>query len=59
MDLTWNLDTLYTSFNSEKFIGDVELHNQNIANLNDWATIKLKDTNNAASKIQEFLKLYN
>ncbi|PRR81183.1 M3 family oligoendopeptidase [Clostridium vincentii] len=59
MDLTWNLDTLYTSFKSEKFKGDVELLNQNIANLNDWATKKMKDTNNAASKIQEFLKLYN
>ena len=59
MDLTWNLDALYTSFNSEKFKGDVELLNQHISDLNGWDTKDLKNTNNAASKIQEFLKLYN
>ncbi|MBU3128670.1 M3 family oligoendopeptidase [Clostridium tagluense] len=59
MDLTWNLDTLYTSFNSEKFKGDVELLNQYIANLNKWAEKNLKDRSNATFKIEEFLKLYN
>ena len=59
MDLTWNLDTLYTSFNSEKFKGDIELLNKHISNLSEWATKSLKDTNSAASKIEEFLKLYN
>ncbi|MBZ9623815.1 M3 family oligoendopeptidase [Clostridium sp. FP2] len=59
MDLTWNLDTLYTSFNSEKFKGDVELLNQYITNLNKWAEKNLKDRSNATSKIEEFLKLYN
>ena len=59
MDLTWNLDTLYTSFNSEKFKRDGELLNQHIINLNDWVTKNLKDTNSTASKIQEFLNLYN
>lgn len=52
MDLTWNLDKLYTSFNSEKFKRDGELLNQHITNLNEWATKNLKDTNSAASKIQ-------
>jgi len=59
MDLTWNLDTLYSSFNSEKFRSDEELLNQDITNLNKWALKNLKDTNNAASKIQDFLGLYN
>ena len=59
MDLTWNLDTLYTSFNSPKFKGDVELLNHHIANLNQWAEENLKDTNRPAFKIEEFLKLYN
>lgn len=59
MDLTWNLDALYTSFNSEKFKGDMELLNKHIENLNDWSAKNMKDTNNATSKMQEFLKLYN
>ncbi|MBU3113051.1 hypothetical protein [Clostridium lacusfryxellense] len=59
MELTWNLDVLYISFNSEKFKSDEEILNKHIANLNDWAIKNLKDTHNAASKIQEFLKLYN
>lgn len=59
MDLTWNLDTLYTSFNSEKFKCDVERLNKHISNLNEWSVKNLKDTTSAASKIEEFLKLYN
>ncbi|MCM1988310.1 M3 family oligoendopeptidase [Oceanirhabdus seepicola] len=59
MELRWNLDTLYTSFNSPKFKGDVELLDHQIANLNVWAEKKLQDTTRAASKIEEFLRLYN
>lgn len=59
MDLTWNLDTLYTSFNSEKFKGDMKLLDHHIANLNKWALRNLADINRASSKIEEFLKLYN
>ncbi|MGH4123850.1 MAG: M3 family oligoendopeptidase [Clostridium sp.] len=59
MDLTWNLDTLYTSFNSEKFKGDEELLNEYIINLNKWAEKNLKDRSNATFKIEEFLNLYN
>jgi pepF/M3 family oligoendopeptidase len=59
MDLTWNLDTLYTSFNSEKFKSDIKLLDHHIANLNEWASRNLTDINRASSKIEEFLKLYN
>lgn len=59
MDLTWKLDALYTSFSSEKFKSDGELLNQHITDINKWATKNLKNTNNAASKIEEFLKFYN
>ncbi|MCB2290894.1 M3 family oligoendopeptidase [Clostridium sp. CS001] len=59
MDLTWNLDKLYTSFTSEKFKGDMELLNQRILYLNEWAEKNLKDTTNATFKIEEFLRLYN
>lgn len=59
MDLTWNLDKLYTSFTSEKFKGDVELLNQSILYLNEWAEKNLKDTTNATFKIEEFLRFYS
>jgi pepF/M3 family oligoendopeptidase len=59
MDLTWDLDTLYTSFNSEKFIGDMELLNGKIVNLNEWSVKELKNVGDAVCKIEEFLKLYN
>lgn len=59
MELTWDLDKLYTSFNSPKFIGDVELLDCHIKNLNKWAEKKLQDTNRSASKIEEFLRMYN
>lgn len=59
MELTWNLDTIYTSFNSPQFKGDVELLNQLIANINEWATQNLKDVDGATSKIEKFLRLYN
>jgi len=59
MNLTWNLDALYTSFNSEKFKGDMEVLNQQITNLNEWAEKNLKNSNRVTFKIEEFLKLYN
>lgn len=59
MDLTWNLDKLYTSFISEKFTGDLVRLNQHILYLNEWVEKNLKDTNSATFKIEEFLKLYN
>ena len=59
MELTWDLDKIYTSFNSPIFIGDVERLECHIKNLNKWAERKLQDTNGAASKIEEFLRMYN
>ncbi|MBU3142967.1 M3 family oligoendopeptidase [Clostridium sp. CF012] len=59
MDLTWNLDTLYISFNSLKFKGDMELFNDHIINLKNWTTKNLKDRKGATLKIEEFLVLYN
>ncbi len=59
MDLTWNLDSIYTSFNSPKFKSDMEILNCHIENLNKWADKNLHDFNRAASKIEEFLRFYN
>ncbi len=59
MDLTWNLDTLDTSFTLEKFKCDMKLLNQHIVNLNQWAKKNIKDSSRATFKIEEFLKFYN
>ena len=55
MNLTWNLDALYTSFNSKKFKDDMEILNQQITNLNEWAEKNLKNSNRVIFKIEEFL----
>ncbi len=36
MDMKWNLDTLYTSFESNEFLNDIKEMDTNIAALNTW-----------------------
>lgn len=59
MDLTWNLDNIYTSFDSKEFKSDMEQlekYIENIKNLNisDWENDK-----NPADRIEEFLRCNN
>lgn len=59
MNLTWDLETLYPCFESEKFKGDQELLRQYITELNDWADVNLHDHEHAAAKMEDFLRRYN
>lgn len=59
MDLTWNLDNIYTSFDSEEFKDDMKqlekyIDDINKLNINHWRNDK-----NSVSKIEEFLRLNN
>jgi len=59
MDLTWNLDNIYTSFDSEEFKDDMEqlekyIDNIDKLNINNW-----RNDENSVSKIEEFLRLNN
>ncbi|MBC8078856.1 MAG: M3 family oligoendopeptidase [Gorillibacterium sp.] len=59
MNLTWDLNALYPSFNSSKFKAERELLNHHIKTINEWAALNLQDRNEAASIIEEFLIRYN
>ncbi|WP_340007092.1 hypothetical protein MHH52_05320 [Paenibacillus sp. FSL K6-0276] len=59
MNMTWNLDSLYPSFESEKLRGDRELLSQHIQDLKLWAENNLKGTNVTVAPVEEFLRLYN
>ena len=59
MNMTWNLDSLYPSFESEKLKGDRELLGQLIIDLKTWAEGNLKLEGVSVAAIEDFLRLYN
>ncbi|WP_339317238.1 M3 family oligoendopeptidase [Paenibacillus sp. FSL R10-2734] len=59
MNMTWNLDCLYPSFESEKLSGDRKLLSQHIQDLKIWADGNLKRKDVSAVAIENFLRLYN
>ncbi|KGE20031.1 M3 family oligoendopeptidase [Paenibacillus wynnii] len=59
MNLTWNLDSLYTSFYSEGWKADRERLKHHIHALNEWADLSLNDRSQPSTLIEEFLKRYN
>ncbi len=59
MNMTWNLDSLYPSFESEKLRGDRELLSQHIIDLKAWAEGNLKREGVSTAAIEDFLRLYN
>lgn len=63
MDLTWSLKELYSSFDSEEFKKDMEKCSTEIYNINQWVQKELTNTDNALSKIEQYInslnRLYN
>ncbi|MRN51640.1 M3 family oligoendopeptidase [Paenibacillus monticola] len=59
MNMTWNLDTLYPSFESPKLRADRELLDQHSRALNQWTKSKLANTQGPTAAIEAFLRLYN
>ncbi len=59
MDLTWNLDNIYTSFSCEKFKKDMKQLNTDIVSINKLDIRNWKEDESSSSKIEEFLKLNN
>ncbi|WP_427338240.1 M3 family oligoendopeptidase [Caloranaerobacter sp. DY30410] len=57
MDLRWSLDELYTSFESENFINDMEKLNSVIKKINDWAEVNLNTKDNTMQKIEEYINI--
>ena len=59
MNQRWSLDELYTSFESEEFIRDLEKNEKLIEGLKLWAKEKLTNNNNSAAVIEEYITLQN
>jgi pepF/M3 family oligoendopeptidase len=59
MDLTWNLDKLYTSFDSEDFKNDIKEIKEYIFTINELDIDIWPKDKNCVSKVEEFLRLTN
>ncbi|MDQ0193660.1 M3 family oligoendopeptidase [Paenibacillus wynnii] len=59
MNLTWNLDSLYTSFYSEEWKADRERLKHHIQALKEWTVLSSNDRNEPSTLIEEFLKRNN
>ena len=59
MNQRWNLDALYTSFNAPEFKRDMERLDQEIEKIQKWTTENFADTQNAAQKLEQYIKMMN
>lgn len=59
MDLTWDLESLYPSFQCDRFQDDFRLAAALASGLKTWAALQLQDYDNAAGQTCEFLERYN
>ncbi|OMD09108.1 hypothetical protein BSO21_29615, partial [Paenibacillus odorifer] len=59
MNMTWNLDSLYPSFESEQLKRDRKLLDQHIQDLKRWAEHHLKVKDVTAMSVEGFLRIYN
>lgn len=54
--MRWNLDKLYTSFESKEFQSDLGKLDEQIIKFNNWANENLLSLDNPAKKIEDFIK---
>lgn len=59
MEMTWNLNRIYTSLDSEEYKRDKGFLDNYINKINQWTNENLNDTKDASKKVEEFLKLSN
>lgn len=57
MGIRWSLKELYPSFESDEFKKDLEKCDKLIGTINSWVHKNLNNTENAASKLEEYVKL--
>lgn len=55
MDMRWNLDSLYQSFDSEDFKSDLEKFDTLIETIKNWCNENLVTEDNASNKIEQYL----
>lgn len=59
MNLNWSLKELYTSFNSEEFLEDMECLTEVIDEINKWTEIIAKDTDCAKIKLEGYVERFS
>ena len=59
MNLNWSLKELYTSFNSEEFLEDMECLTEVIDEINKWTVIIVKDTDCAKVKLEGYVERFS
>ena len=59
MNLNWSLKELYTSFNSEEFLEDMECLTAVIDEINKWTEIIVKDTDCAKVKLEGYVERFS
>jgi pepF/M3 family oligoendopeptidase len=57
MNMRWNLNALYTSFESKEFINDIKKCDDTIFQINRWTLTNLRDLENPVQKIEEYLSM--
>jgi hypothetical protein len=57
MNQRWSLDELYTSFDAPEFKRDMERLDQEIEKIQKWAVDNLKDGENAAQKLEQYIQM--
>ncbi|WP_350344325.1 M3 family oligoendopeptidase [Proteinivorax tanatarense] len=58
MEGRWNLDDLYTSFDSPEFKDDMAKLDQKVKEINSWAKDKLKKDSNPQKILEEYIAQY-
>lgn len=59
MNFNWSLKELYTSFNSEEFLEDMECLTEVIDEINKWTEIIVKDTDCAKVKLEGYVERFS
>ena len=59
MNLNWSFKELYTSFNSEEFLEDMECLTEVIDEINKWTEIIVKDTDCAKVKLEGYVERFS
>ncbi len=59
MDNNWNLDNLYVSYESEKFIDDLKNFETTVKDFSSWCNNNFDNVNNAKEKLEIYLEKLN
>ena len=57
--MRWNLDDLYTSFDSKEFLADFEAAKKEVADMGEWAAANFASKDNAKEKLEAHINRVN